>query len=76
MLRRVSVSEARRSSEALAAREARAGRAAAKRRNARYRACATAPLARTDGFASAEQPHAVRAGRRRQGRRGRAADAC
>ena len=53
MLRRVSVNEARRSSAALAACEAHAGRAAAKRRNARYRACATAPLARTDGFASA-----------------------
>jgi len=53
MLRRVSVLEARRSSAALAACETRAGRAAASRRNARYRACATAPLARTDGFAAA-----------------------
>jgi hypothetical protein len=52
MLRRVSVKEARRSISALAACEARAGRAAGKRRNARYRACATRPLARTNGFAS------------------------
>ena len=53
MLRRVSASEARRSVAALAACEARAGRASGARRNARFRACATAPLARTDGFAGA-----------------------
>ena len=53
MLRRVSVTEARRARAALAACETRAGRAAGTRRNARYRACATAPLARTDGFAHA-----------------------
>jgi hypothetical protein len=53
LLRRVSVDEARRSHAALAACETRAGRAAAARRNARFRACATAPLARTDGFAGA-----------------------
>ena len=52
MLVRASVTEARRSSAALAVCEERAGRAVAKRRNARYRACATATLARTDGFAS------------------------
>ena len=53
MLRRVSRDEARRSDAALAACETSAGRAAASRRNARFRACATAPLARTDGFAGA-----------------------
>lgn len=53
LLRRVSRDEARRSRAALAACETRARRAAASRRNARYRACATAPLARTDGFAGA-----------------------
>ena len=51
MLRRVSASEARRSGAALAACEAQAGRASGSRRNARFRACATAPLARTDNFA-------------------------
>jgi hypothetical protein len=53
LLRRVSRDEARRSHAALAACETTAGRAAASRRNARFRACATAPLARTDGFAGA-----------------------
>jgi hypothetical protein len=53
LLRRVSRDEARRSHAALAACETSAGRAAASRRNKRFRACATAPLARTDGFAGA-----------------------
>jgi hypothetical protein len=53
MLRRVSANESRRSDAALAACEERAGRATGTRRNARFRACATAPLARTDGFAGA-----------------------
>ena len=52
MLRRVSASEARRSVAALVACEARAGRASGERRNARFRSCATAPLARTDNVAS------------------------
>ena len=53
MLRRVSRDEARRAHAALAACETSAGRADASRRNARFRACATAALARTDGFAGA-----------------------
>jgi hypothetical protein len=53
MLRRVSANESRRSDTALAACEVSAGRATGTRRNARFRACATAPLARTDSFAGA-----------------------
>src|SRR4051812_24137681 len=43
--------EARRSGAALAACEARVRHAPAAHRNLRFRRCATAPLARTDGFA-------------------------
>ena len=53
LLRRVTAAEARRSLAALAACEAHAGHTSAARRNRDYRRCATAPLARTHAFASA-----------------------
>ena len=52
MLRRVTALESRRVVAALAACETHASRGAGTRRNVRYRRCATAPLARTDGFAT------------------------
>jgi hypothetical protein len=52
-LRQVTATEAKRSAAALAACEAHAGHIAAARRNRDYRRCATAPLARTHAFASA-----------------------
>ncbi len=52
MLRRATVVESRRVVAALAACETQASRGTGTRRNVRYRRCATAPLARTDGFAS------------------------
>jgi hypothetical protein len=53
LLRRMTVREARRSVAALADCETRAGRITAARRNRHYRKCATAPLARTNAFATA-----------------------
>jgi hypothetical protein len=53
LLRRTTAAEAKRSVAALAACEAHAGRFHATRRNRAYRRCATAPLARTHAFASA-----------------------
>ncbi len=49
----MTAAEAQRSVAALATCEAHAGHIAAERRNRDFRRCATAPLARTDGFASA-----------------------
>src|SRR4051794_12971379 len=53
LLRRTTAAEARRSVAALTSCEAHAGHIAVKRRNHDYRRCATAPLARTHAFASA-----------------------
>jgi hypothetical protein len=52
LLRRVTMSEARRSERELAACEASARRAAPARRPARFRHCALAPMSRTGSFAS------------------------
>ena len=53
MLRRVTVTEARRSLADLAACESQTARVAAAARKKRFRACATRPLARVDGFGTA-----------------------
>jgi hypothetical protein len=53
MLRRITVTEARQSVADLAACEARAARAAVSSRTRAFRRCATAPLARVDGFGTA-----------------------
>jgi len=53
LLRRTTVSEAKRSLGALASCESHAGHRTPERRNLDYRRCATAPLARTHAFASA-----------------------
>jgi hypothetical protein len=53
LLRRTTAAEAKRSLASLASCEAHAGHIAAARRNRDYRRCATAPLARTHAFASA-----------------------
>jgi hypothetical protein len=53
VLRRITANEARRSLASLAVCESHAGHITAKRRNRDYRKCATAPLARTHAFASA-----------------------
>jgi len=53
LLRRTTVAEAKRSLASLASCEAHAGHIAAARRNRDYRRCATAPLARTHAFATA-----------------------
>jgi hypothetical protein len=53
LLRRTTAAEAKRSLAALASCEAHAGHIAAERRNRDYRRCATAPLARTHAFATA-----------------------
>jgi hypothetical protein len=53
LLRRVTAKEARESVAALAACESRAVRATGKGRNKDFRRCATTPLSRTGGFASA-----------------------
>ena len=50
-LRHIVLIEARRSASSLAVCETRARRAPAAHRNLNFRRCATAPLARTDGFA-------------------------
>jgi hypothetical protein len=52
-LRRVTANEAKRSVAALAVCESHAGQISLKHRNREYRKCATAPLARTHAFASA-----------------------
>jgi hypothetical protein len=53
LLRRVTVTEARRASMELAACETRAAHGSAAHRNLRFRRCAVRPLARMDGFATA-----------------------
>jgi len=53
LLRRVTVTESRRASVELAACEARAAHGSAAHRNLRFRRCAVRPLARMDGFATA-----------------------
>jgi hypothetical protein len=53
LLRRTTAAEARRSVAALASCEVHAGHITAAHRNGDYRRCATAPLARTHAFASA-----------------------
>jgi hypothetical protein len=53
LLRRTTAAEARRSVVALASCESHARHAAAEHRNGDYRRCATAPLARTNAFATA-----------------------